>query len=262
MIIYKITNTINNKLYIGLTTCTLEYRWSRHITEGRNLSNNKHLYRSMRKYGEDNFKIEEIDRADNLKSLGELERYYISLYNTRDPNIGYNLTAGGERNQWDGNPAAKLSYDEVVQIREIYFMCELSLAECYSMFSDRMSYSGFQKIWDGTTWKGIMDDIYLNEDVKNFHKTMQRSLPGSRNPSAIYTEDEVLEARKYYVNHTLQETFDKFGKRTKNGFRHMIDHGYSNVPIYKKWKKVWILNNEIIDINKYNPVSTISESGE
>ena len=51
MIIYKITNNINNKVYIGLTTCSLEYRWSRHLTEAKNVNNKKHLYKAMRKYG-------------------------------------------------------------------------------------------------------------------------------------------------------------------------------------------------------------------
>lgn len=37
MIIYKITNKINNKIYIGLTTCSLEYRWSRHVTESNSV---------------------------------------------------------------------------------------------------------------------------------------------------------------------------------------------------------------------------------
>lgn len=45
MIIYKITNKINNKIYIGLTTCSLEYRWSRHVTESKNINNTKHLYK-------------------------------------------------------------------------------------------------------------------------------------------------------------------------------------------------------------------------
>lgn len=38
--------------------------------------------------------------------------------------------------------------------------------------------------------------------------------------------------------------------------------GYTEIPIYKKKIKKWILNGKEIDINNYNPVSTISESGE
>ena len=107
MIIYKITNLINNKVYIGLTTTTLDYRWARHVTESKNPQNTKHLYKAMRKYGIDSFNIEEIDRAETLDELGELERKYIKEYNSTDYKCGYNLTAGGERNQYDGNSQAK-----------------------------------------------------------------------------------------------------------------------------------------------------------
>ena len=77
LIVYKITNNINGKVYIGITTCSLEYRWSKHVTESRNENNTKHLYKAMRKYGLDNFSIEQIDSSDDFKKLGELERQYI-----------------------------------------------------------------------------------------------------------------------------------------------------------------------------------------
>ena len=261
LIIYKITNNINGKVYIGLTTCSLEYRWGRHLTEGRNEKNEKHLYKSMRKYGLENFSIEQIDSTNNFRELGELERKYIKQYDSQNPNKGYNLTAGGESNQWDANPAAKLTYDEVVQIREIYAMGELRLQECWEMFKDKISYSAFQKVWDGTTWQGIMDEVYTKENIE-LH-SHQKANPGSKNGNAILTEEQVLEARKFYVNHTLQETFDKYGQNySKDGFRGVLTRTYSHIPIYQKMKKQWILNNEIIDINNYKPVSTISESGE
>ena len=56
MIIYKITNLINNKIYIGLTTCSLKERWNNHRHCAK--SDPRHLYCSMRKYGIENFKIE------------------------------------------------------------------------------------------------------------------------------------------------------------------------------------------------------------
>ena len=261
MIIYKITNKINNKIYIGLTTCTLAYRWSKHLTEARNVNNNKHLYRAIRKYGSENFSIEQIDNTDNFKELGQLERKYIKEYDSQNPDKGYNLTAGGESNQWDANPAAKLTYDEVVQIREIYAMCELRLEECWKMYKDKISYSAFQKIWDGTSWKGIMDEIYTKENIEA-HKR-QKANSGSKNGNAMLTEQEVLEARKYYVNHTLQETYDKFGESySKDGFRGVLTRTFSHIPMYHKKSKQWTLNKEVIDINNYNPVSTILESEE
>lgn len=262
MIIYKITNQINNKVYIGLTTCSLKYRWAKHITESKNINNTKHLYKSMRKYGIENFTIEEIDSTNDFKELGRLERYYIQQYNSTNPNLGYNLTHGGESNQYDGNPSAKVTVEDVIQIREIYAMGELRLLECWKMYSDRLSYSGFQKIWNGVTWQGIMDWVYSKENIAIHSK--QTANCGCKNGNALYSDDEVMMFRKYYVNHTLQETYEKYGSKSssKVSFRQVIDKTYSYLPFYKKNKKQWVLNGQVIDINNYKPVSTISESGE
>lgn len=74
----------------------------------------------------------------------------------------------------------------------------------------------------------------------------------------------MLAARLYYTKHTLQETYDKFGKLlySKDGFRGVLTRTFSHIPIYHKTKKQWTLNGEIIDINNYNPVSTIPVSRE
>ena len=92
-LIYKITNKINNKLYIGLTTMSLKDRWSCHKSESR-ANNSTILYKSMRKYGEDNFIIEQIDIANNQLELEEKEIHWIDYYKSLSPN-GYNLTHGG-----------------------------------------------------------------------------------------------------------------------------------------------------------------------
>lgn len=263
MIIYKITNTINGKIYIGLTTQTLEYRWGRHLTEGKNSKNEKHLYKAMRKYGSENFIIEKIDEADNLNELGELERKYIKLYNSTNPKIGYNLTAGGERHQYDGNSQSKLTVDDVVKIRTAYAECKYRVKDYWGEFySDKMSFSGFQKIWDGVTWNGIMQEVYTEENIKAHKK--QRANFGEKSGNSVYTDNEVFEFRKYYVTHTLKETYTKYGsKMTKNGFRSLLDGGtFSHIPKYSKVKKGWFLNGVEIDINNYKPVSTIYGSVE
>lgn len=260
MIIYKITNQVNNKVYIGLTTETLQKRWSGHLQAYKTCK--RHLYESMRKYGIENFTIEEIDKADSFKELGELERKYIKKYNSQNPDKGYNLTAGGESNQLDANPRTKLSVEDVKHIREIYSMCELRCKECWELYKNKISYSAFQKIWEGITWKSIIPEIYTKENIEIHRGQIQNF--GSQNGNAIYSDEEVLEIRKYYVNHSLTETYNKFGSKSKSksGFRSLIDRSYTYLPMYLKKNKCWTLKGEIIDINNYKPVSTISESGE
>lgn len=260
MIIYKITNIVNGKIYVGLTTTTLQQRWDGHIRNSK--TSNRHLYNAMRKYGLDNFTIEEIDSTDDFKKLGELERHYINKYNSQDPNKGYNITAGGESNQLDGNPRAKLKVADVVQIREIYSYGELRCRDCWKLFKDKISFSAFQKVWEGITWTSIMPEVYT--ESSKLHHSAQKSNPGDLNGNAIYSNEEVLEIRKFYSTHTLSETYEKYGNRSKskNSFRSLIATSYKHLPIYSKIKSAWLLNGQEININNYNPVSTILGSEE
>jgi hypothetical protein len=94
MIIYKITNNLNNKIYIGQTIRKLDIRWNSHCCKS---STTTHIGRAIQKYGKENFSVEEIDRAETYEELNEKEIYWISFYNTLDQDIGYNLRTGGDK---------------------------------------------------------------------------------------------------------------------------------------------------------------------
>lgn len=94
MIIYKATNKINNKVYIGQTTQKLEKRITSHIRESKR-ENNRPFLSSINKYGINNFTFETIDFANNLDELNDKEIYWINFYNSVSPN-GYNITGGGQ----------------------------------------------------------------------------------------------------------------------------------------------------------------------
>lgn len=90
-IIYKITNHITGKSYVGQTIRPLKRRWQEHC---QNAERCKVLHRAIMKYGKDNFTIEQIDTANTSKELNDKEIYWIKFYNTLVPN-GYNMTEGG-----------------------------------------------------------------------------------------------------------------------------------------------------------------------
>lgn len=95
MLIYKATNNINGKIYIGQTTKTLEERKKYHKRDSKRIDTL--FYRAIRKYGWDNFNWEIIhDNITTIEELDSLEEYYIKLYNCFDnPGIGYNTQSGG-----------------------------------------------------------------------------------------------------------------------------------------------------------------------
>jgi group I intron endonuclease len=107
--IYKITNLITNKIYIGQTTKSIEERFRGHIKLSKNYSkSNQYIHKSMNKYGIENFIIEEIDIAYSKRELDLKEETYIFNENSMVPD-GYNLKTGGYSNGWCKESRNKLS---------------------------------------------------------------------------------------------------------------------------------------------------------
>lgn len=90
MFIYKITNIVNGKVYIGQTIRPIIDRFKRHISDAINNVLDTHFARAIRKYGKDNFIIEKLDKAFSQDELNLKEQYYIRLYDSI--NKGYNET--------------------------------------------------------------------------------------------------------------------------------------------------------------------------
>ena len=106
-IIYKITNKVNGKSYIGQTRYTIEFRWKQH----QHKKDNTYFHNAIKKYGIENFSIEILEEC-NIEDLNSREIYYIAKYDTF--NNGYNLTIGG-----DGNRRLLLD-DSYNEIKELY----------------------------------------------------------------------------------------------------------------------------------------------
>lgn len=92
--IYKITNDVNGKVYIGKTTKSVEKRWKEHFKDSKKeRCKNRPLYRAMNKYGVEHFSIETIEQCTD-ENASESEKYWISYY--RSFRYGYNATCGGD----------------------------------------------------------------------------------------------------------------------------------------------------------------------
>lgn len=81
-IIYKITNIINGKIYIGQTKNTLEHRWHQHIYDANHNRTNMPIHFAIAKYGVENFEIECIDTAETKEELNQKEINYIKQYHS------------------------------------------------------------------------------------------------------------------------------------------------------------------------------------
>ena len=89
--VYKITNKLNGKIYIGMSK-NLKNRWS---ANGIHYKQSKRFYNAIQKYGWNNFEKIVLVEGLSFEEACDLEVKNISKYNSRDKKIGYNIAEGG-----------------------------------------------------------------------------------------------------------------------------------------------------------------------
>jgi len=115
-IIYKATNKINNKIYIGKTIQTLNNRKKRHLYSSK--IKKYYFYNAINKYGFDNFNWEIIDSASTIKELFDKEIYHIAITSAYTNNdIGYNMTSGGDGGDFLSNHPNKKDIYKRISIK-------------------------------------------------------------------------------------------------------------------------------------------------
>lgn len=95
-VIYKITNLVNGKVYIGQTTGSPKRRLNRHVSDARARRSNSPLQNAIMKYGVENFTFDVVICAFDRESTNLLEKFFIKEHKSNTKEFGYNLTDGGE----------------------------------------------------------------------------------------------------------------------------------------------------------------------
>lgn len=229
--IYKITNKENCKVYIGQTN-NFARRYKEHFLW--KLNKRQYIDEIISDFGTDNFTFEIIEECPSEK-LDEREKYWIQFYNSFYD--GYNKTKGGAGNFY-GNP--KLSKEDVERIRTAYNNKE-DRKKIYSLYQDKITFSGFCHVWDGSRWTEIMPEVYTEEN-KTFHKNKTKFLPGGKHPSAKLSDEEVIKIRTRYIKETAREIWEDYKDKYSLGSLKQVLTGakYSHIPIYKKNERRWI----------------------
>jgi group I intron endonuclease len=91
--VYEITNNINGKKYVGITSRTIEERFQEHVSRTKSYKRGNRLYVAMRKYGYDNFSVKLLAETSNENDVRLLETEFIIKYNSYEN--GYNCNLGG-----------------------------------------------------------------------------------------------------------------------------------------------------------------------
>ena len=174
-LIYKITNTINNKVYIGQTTKSLSDRWQTHLKDSsKERKEHRPLYSAFKKYGVQFFKIELIEEvSDDL--LCEREQFYIQQYRSYvgfDDCNGYNATLGGDfRTTFDWT-SDRLEY--LIQAHNFGYNCRIiahNLGCCVDLVYDKLKQLGYTNISNGGG--KIVCQLDLNGELIAIHKSVK-----------------------------------------------------------------------------------------
>ncbi len=245
MLVYKIANTVNDRIYIGLTTCDLKKRWREHRCAAASDSN-KPLYRAMRKHGVNKFRIEVIYEASSIEDMRAAELRFIDELGAHIDVGGYNLTDHGYKhgthNQTQGESVynALLTEEMVAFIRDPKYW-NVPNADLMKMVAQHFGFSGTRDaIRDarrGDTWahldskfspvhrgKGVRHKVVSEELAAkrvaalaaHHDKAIQKSAEmrrGKRGNHAKLSEDTV---RSIFFNpESLMKTAQKFGVSKK-----------------------------------------------
>lgn len=168
-LIYKITNTINSKVYVGKTNYTLEKRFKYHLRDRLKPNFLKRpLYRAFQKYGIENFTIELL--CECLESeADEKEIFWISYYDSYKN--GYNATVGGQGTSIVDREKVIAQYLVSLNIKETARICG----------------------YHADTVKNVLESEGI-ETVRHL---------GVNNPSSALTEEQVKLIRSLYVPKTF-----------------------------------------------------------
>ncbi len=235
ILIYKFTNNINEKSYIGLTTKSLEERRLLHIADAMNFKTNFIFHKAIRKYGIGSFKLEVLE--DNIEDREELKRkevLYISKYNTHYlKGYGYNMTDGGDlMDSGEDHPSSKMTNKEVQTVCELLKNSNLTFGQIVNKLNLDVTEHQIYYINNGEQW----NDPEINYPIRNNPKSISKT--GANNPSAKLTDGKVLEIIELLKNTTMSQKkiADKYGMH-----RNMI--GYINTC--KNWTHLHDFKNNI-----------------
>lgn len=229
--IYKITNLINGKIYVGQSN-NIERRFAQHKSpyEQERFSD-KPLYKAFKKYGIENFTFEIIEECI-IDELDIKEIYWIKELNSLVHQNGYNITAGGNGNVGESHPKHKLTTEDIIDIRTRYNNRE-RCKEVEELYKDKIGHSGFSKIWKGETWKNIMPKVYTDEN-KTFHahNTGQK---GSQNGRSKLTEEDVMAIRMRKKNgenwHQVYKDYEFTGITEGSFFNTWAGYNWKHIVI-------------------------------
>lgn len=232
--IYKVTNKVNGKIYIGKSV-DIKRRWKDHIYES-NVSEEKwqnndrgvrtYFHSAIRKHGENNFIWEILEECDE-DQLNKKEKYWIKKFGSNDPNIGYNMTIGGDGYSSEGGenaPSCKITLEQCNLIKKK--LKERWTAKQIQELVPQISYSAISNINYGISWFDENETYPIS--INNGHRK--------------WSDDEAMKIKERYAKgETINDLAKEFNVRQETISALVTGKSYTNLPVLERevnWKRV------------------------
>lgn len=248
--IYKTTNLINGKIYIGQKKAT-KFLGEKYLGSGRVFK------QAISKYGRENFKVELLEEIDCLEKMDEREIYWIAYFNATNGEIGYNRSEGGNVNRTmvgENNPFYGKHHSE--ETRKM-----MSEHNSRYMLGKHHSEETKQKIREKNLGKYVSDEtrrkisehnararlgVEVSEEIKKKISEAKKGKPGKAKGKVHITNG--VQDKMVYLNEVNNYLLDgwwlgrkKFSKEACEN----ISKGHKGKSTYNKGYK-WV-NNGCID---------------
>lgn len=209
MYLYKITNLLNNKSYIGITN-NYKRRWSNEKSNPKDLKRQQLITKKIEEYGKENFLFEILERNLSIEEAVLKEELKIKELNTLVPN-GYNIDKGGNYHPYCGvqfgenNGNARLTDEQAQYIKDNR---DQPLMILYEEFSDIISYESFKKCYNGITYTHLTTKTdpypynfeFGNQFTKNPLEYDEIIDLRQKYAQGLYWKDVYQSYKKYYTN--------------------------------------------------------------
>ena len=212
--VYRITDLINNKIYIGATTEGAGVRFIHHIQRA-NSGSQYPIHRAIREHGKENFKVEILEMCDDLPSMNEKEAYWIAKLSSTNKEIGYNVKVGGGIRFQSEESKAKISLIHKGKTAHnrtpiLQYNTEGRLIKEYNSISEAT-------IETGITKTSILR--VLNKQATRFSK--KNPYVWAYKPENVEDIKLEINPRDYYLNldFKVQESENFKNKRESNRFK-------------------------------------------
>lgn len=225
MIIYKITNIKNGKIYIGQTSRSLKSRWRGHCSSAEHNRSNNLFHNAISKYGKESFIVEIIDFANSQEELDLLEKTHIDKHESLFPN-GYNLKTGGKsNNKYSDISKSKMSAAKIGKLHSDTTKKKMSESHKAMWKEDDGSLQNKRSLQSSNIWNNDEYRAKITKARKTYWKDPSNRLAASNRMKNIYSNNE----QRDKISNAVKESFkridvvDKLKKHYKRTEKKIVD---------------------------------------